>query len=460
MHSHEHPQINQKQRAHESEQLDNAPHQRPQALRERIQDTGGPHYENTSRGYCYRLAQWQKTIVSFIKTVLWLQGWVDSTSWTDTKRTENCHPPRHEIRNETKISRWPPRYKLLPQKSERPDSLASHVCWNTAICTSLRHQCNICRSSTCRALYNHRSTQKTLVTSRCRHFLMRWKWISSHSGSALQFFEVDKLSNSTSNVVISHLRGHFVRYGIPDTLVSDNGPQFSSNAFRKFSKDWAFTHETISPGNSQANSAVETAVKIMKRLMRKCKASGEDLLLGLLNLRNTPTEGLNTSPAQRLLGRRTKSMVLTTETLLKPSYPYSYDEAQNKEDRKLKQRGIGRELSQLHIGSNVRVQPLRPHARELEEATIRKKLTGRSYEVEKENGQIYWRNRRFLRQTVRSTHSFPRQQPTATAYDHPEAKSLTSDKEISRENEIEAANQQPNEGPVQTRSGRVIKKGY
>ena len=100
------------------------------------------------------------------------------------------------------------------------------------------------------------------------------------------------MSNSTSDVVISRLRGHFARYGIPDTLVSDNGPQFSSNAFRKFSRDWAFTHETISPGNSQANGAVEAAVKIMKRLMRKCKASGEDLLPGLLNLHNTPTEGL------------------------------------------------------------------------------------------------------------------------------------------------------------------------
>ena len=187
------------------------------------------------------------------------------------------------------------------------------------------------------------------------------------------FFEVDKMSNSTSDAVISRLRGNFARYGIPDNLISDNGTQFSS-AFRKFSKDWAFTHETISSCNSQANSAVEAAVKIMKHLMWKCKASGEDLLLGPLNLRNTPTEGLNTSPAQRLLGQRTKSMVPTTETLLKPSYPYSYDEAQNKENRKLKQRGTGRELSQLHIGSNVQIKPLRPHARGWEEATIRKKL--------------------------------------------------------------------------------------
>ena len=33
---------------------------------------------------------------------------------------------RSEIKQ--KISRWPPRHKLLPQKSEGPDILAWHVC--------------------------------------------------------------------------------------------------------------------------------------------------------------------------------------------------------------------------------------------------------------------------------------------------------------------------------------------
>ena len=73
-------------------------------------------------------------------------------------------------------------------RRERTDILARHVCWNTAICTSLRHLCNICRSSTSRAFHNHRSTKKTLATSCCRHFLMGRKWISSYSGSAQQFF--------------------------------------------------------------------------------------------------------------------------------------------------------------------------------------------------------------------------------------------------------------------------------
>ena len=192
------------------------------------------------------MAQWQKTMARFIKTVLWLEGRVDSTRWTDTKRTENCNPPRHEIRNETKISRWPPRHKILPQKSERSDIQVRHVCWNTAICISLCHPCNICRSSTSRAFHNHRSTN--IFSWDGSEYLVK---VDQYSN----FFEVDKVSNSTSGAVISRLRGHFTRYGIPDTLVSDSRPQFSSNTLRKFSRDWAFTHERIPTGNSQANGS-------------------------------------------------------------------------------------------------------------------------------------------------------------------------------------------------------------
>ena len=39
--------------------------------------------------------------------------------------------------------------------------------------------------------------------------------------------------------------------------------------------------------------------------------------MALLNLRNVPTEGLNTSPAQRSQGRRTNSMLPTSDAKLK-----------------------------------------------------------------------------------------------------------------------------------------------
>ena len=50
------------------------------------------------------------------------------------------------------------------------------------------------------------------------------------------FFEVDHLQVSTSQAVIKKLKPHFARYGTPDTLVSDNGPQFISKEFQEFSE--------------------------------------------------------------------------------------------------------------------------------------------------------------------------------------------------------------------------------
>ena len=41
-------------------------------------------------------------------------------------------------------------------------------------------------------------------------------------------FEVDYLQGTTSRDVIHKVKAHFARYGIPDTVMSDNGPQFSS----------------------------------------------------------------------------------------------------------------------------------------------------------------------------------------------------------------------------------------
>ena len=47
------------------------------------------------------------------------------------------------------------------------------------------------------------------------------------------FMEVKKLEENTSSSVIEFLKEQFSRYGIPDTVVTDNGPQFSSQEFQK-----------------------------------------------------------------------------------------------------------------------------------------------------------------------------------------------------------------------------------
>jgi len=61
------------------------------------------------------------------------------------------------------------------------------------------------------------------------------------------FIEMDQLTETTSHATIKALMKQFSRHGIPDVLISDNGPQYSSDEFRQFAHQWEFKHITSSP---------------------------------------------------------------------------------------------------------------------------------------------------------------------------------------------------------------------
>ena len=118
--------------------------------------------------------------------------------------------------------------------------------------------------------------------------------------------------------VISKLKMQMARYGIPDVDISDNGPQFDSKQFKTFQQKWQFEHVTSSPGYPQSNGGTERAVQIAKSLMKKAVEDGAYPYLSLLHYRNTPRDSILGSPAQRLMSRQTKTLLPTTEEILKP----------------------------------------------------------------------------------------------------------------------------------------------
>ena len=72
--------------------------------------------------------------------------------------------------------------------------------------------------------------------------------ICFHSGRTLlvvvnyfsNFIEVDSLSSETSKSAIRSLMATFSQFGVPDSLVTDNGPCFASSEFAKFVDQWNF----------------------------------------------------------------------------------------------------------------------------------------------------------------------------------------------------------------------------
>ncbi len=222
------------------------------------------------------------------------------------------------------------------------------------------------------------------------------------------FFEVDHLPNISAETVIKKLKKNFARHGIPEELTTDSGSQFTAAAFKNFSEEWDFNHTMSSPGNHRANGAAEAAVKTAKRIFKRSKIANEDPYLGLLNLRNTPSETSNQSPVQQLFGRRTRTLIPTTSCQLIPQTLGSTK--QLKEDKtackivNLNQHR--KDLPQLMIGDTVRLQPI-DNSNTWKEATITKQTDSKTYEVQDERGRKYRRNRGYLRKTRKSQHSIP-----------------------------------------------------
>ena len=129
-----------------------------------------------------------------------------------------------------------------------------------------------------------------------------------------EWFEFEQLGSTTGPNVINAIRKVFATHGIPQKVISDNGPPFNSALWKKFASDYDFEHILMSPKHSQTNGLVERAVGIVKALMKK---GPQDLTLALLNIRNTP-QAIVGSPAQRLLGRRTRTLIPTLPNLLQP----------------------------------------------------------------------------------------------------------------------------------------------
>ena len=162
--------------------------------------------------------------------------------------------------------------------------------------------------------------------------------------------------------MIKKLKTHFARYGCPNQVVSDNGPQFACDEFAKFAVEWDFDHTHSSPAHSKSNGKAESAVKTAKKLLRKAKDAKTDPYLAILDCRNTPTQGIDSSPAQRLMNRRTKTLLPMVGELLKPRDVQRSDEKEKLELRQKKQAEYynrsAKDLQPLKEGEKVRMKLL------------------------------------------------------------------------------------------------------
>ncbi|XP_060080445.1 uncharacterized protein K02A2.6-like [Ylistrum balloti] len=211
-----------------------------------------------------------------------------------------------------------------------------------------------------------------------------------------KYIDVAPLQFENAKAIIEALKPIFACHGIPVKLRSDNGPQFSSNEFKKFCASIGIESETASPHFQSSNGEAERVKQIVKHLWRK----NEDKQMCLLDYRTTPLEGINMSPSQLLMGRRPRNILPTSNDLLKPNHNTNLVKKhfdKEKQKQKFHRRGV-KELPSLSVGEPVRVSPTQSgkSAKWNPGTVIEKHSKPRSYIVSS-GTRLYRRNRKFLR---------------------------------------------------------------
>ena len=149
--------------------------------------------------------------------------------------------------------------------------------------------------------------------------------VDAHS----KWIEVVKMNSTTATATIQALRTTFSRFGIPQSIVSDNGPQFTSSEFAEFCHLNGIRHVRVPPYHPSSNGLAEHAVQTFKKGFKKMsEGSVQDKISRFLfSYRITPQTTTGTSPAELLMGRTLRSRL----HLLAPNLSQSVENKQEQQ---------------------------------------------------------------------------------------------------------------------------------
>ena len=138
--------------------------------------------------------------------------------------------------------------------------------------------------------------------------------IDAHS----KWVEATCTPSTSSSAVVDVLRALFARFGLPETVVTDNGTEFVSQEFEEFLRKNGIHHTTSAPYHPASNGLAERAVQIVKKGLKK-ETSGSPMSTRLAKVlftyRITPQSSTGSSPTELLLGRRPRTRL----DLLRPN---------------------------------------------------------------------------------------------------------------------------------------------
>jgi transposase InsO family protein len=131
--------------------------------------------------------------------------------------------------------------------------------------------------------------------------------VDAHS----KWTEVHHMKSTTTEKTMETMRRVFAQHGVPLELVSDNGPQFTSENFEKFLKLNNIKHlksPAFHPStNGEAERFVQTFKKGMKARKHLKNSWNMKIMDFLLSYRTTPHSMTRRTPAELLVGRNLRT---------------------------------------------------------------------------------------------------------------------------------------------------------
>jgi hypothetical protein len=209
--------------------------------------------------------------------------------------------------------------------------------------------------------------------------------------------EVVPVPRITSRQTVTTIRKLCAQHGVPETIVSDNGPQFTSQEFKDFCIAITVSHILSPPYHAQSNGRAKRFVDTFKRGLLKLRGEGDmekNLDTFLLTYRTTPCPTLPSqqSPAKMFLGRKPRT---TLDLLLPTKQPSGHNESMERQFN----RRHGAVPRKFEVADPVQVHYR--HSDDWKAASVRKRIRGRLYEVTMTDGLT----RRFHANQMRPRHT-------------------------------------------------------
>ena len=175
-----------------------------------------------------------------------------------------------------------------------------------------------------------------------------------------RFFKIKRLKDTLSSTVVKKTKGICSRHGIPEELISDNGPQFISQEYKQFTSEWDILHITSSLEYPQYNGLAEKAAQTAKNILQKAIPMIRRIHIYVYWSIETPQWTISHHQHNLPMSRSLRSILPVSKKKLEPKTPLKsrvVNKRKQMQQRQVKYYNKGsKELKPFKPGNKVRVK--------------------------------------------------------------------------------------------------------